>query len=35
MRLIKPPYEPRATAVYLFGRYLNENEEWRKFIEGW
>jgi len=29
------PYEPRATIDYLFGRYLNRNEEWQRFLEGW
>lgn len=35
MQLIRQPYKPKATADYLFGRYAKENEEWRKFIEGW
>jgi len=35
MGLIRQPYKPKATARYLFGHYLEENEGWRKFIEGW
>ena len=35
MRLIRRPFEPKATAAYLFGRYLEHNGEWRKFLEGW
>jgi 5-methylcytosine-specific restriction endonuclease McrA len=29
------PLEPKATAEYLFGNYLRENEEWVRYIEGW
>ncbi len=35
MSLIRKPYKPKPTASYLFGHYLEENEGWRKFIEGW
>ena len=35
MRLIRRPYEPRATSSYLFASYLERNKEWWKFIEGW
>ena len=35
MHLLRPPGEPRATAVYLFGAYLHHNEAWRPFLEGW
>jgi 5-methylcytosine-specific restriction endonuclease McrA len=35
MHLRRPPFEPRPTRRYLFGPYLDGNEEWRKFIEGW
>jgi hypothetical protein len=35
MRLERPPFEPRPSRRYLFGPYLDENEEWRKFVEGW
>lgn len=35
MTLQRPPMEPAATAMYLFGRHLAENEDWRQFIEGW
>jgi 5-methylcytosine-specific restriction endonuclease McrA len=29
------PSEPQASADYLYGQYLNQNEEWRRFTEGW
>lgn len=29
------PVEPRPTATYLYGRYLDDNTEWRAFIDGW
>lgn len=35
MRLLRQPQEPSATAGYLFGGYLAQNQEWRNFIEGW
>lgn len=35
MRLHRPPFEPRPSRRYLFGHYLDENQDWRKFIEGW
>ncbi len=35
MRLLRPPQEPRPTAMYLFGAHLAENEDWAQFLEGW
>jgi 5-methylcytosine-specific restriction endonuclease McrA len=35
MTLRKRPYEPNANATYLFGQYLDENEDWLQFIKGW
>lgn len=35
MHLLRSPSEPPASAVYLFGRHLNQNEEWIPFIQGW
>jgi 5-methylcytosine-specific restriction endonuclease McrA len=35
IQLLSQPYEPPATAQYLFGRYLRENKEWKDFIQGW
>lgn len=35
MRLLHAPTEPPASALYLFGRYLDNNTEWIPFIEGW
>lgn len=35
MRLIRRPYEPKVTGYHIFQHYLQQNGEWRKFIEGW
>ena len=35
MRLLRAPREPSATAVYLFGRHLHENQDWGTFLQGW
>jgi 5-methylcytosine-specific restriction endonuclease McrA len=35
MRLLHLPIEPTASATYLFGRLLKENQAWIPFIEGW
>lgn len=35
MRLRKAPTTPKASAKYIFGRYLNKNEGWLPFVEGW
>jgi 5-methylcytosine-specific restriction endonuclease McrA len=35
MPLRRRPDEPSPSATYLFGRHLQENEDWREFIEGW
>ncbi|OQY18829.1 MAG: HNH endonuclease [Anaerolineaceae bacterium 4572_32.1] len=35
MRLLHLPHEPVPTALYRFGSYLQENVEWRQFLEGW
>lgn len=35
MKLLHVPREPSASAGYLFGRHLNENDEWAEFIRGW
>jgi 5-methylcytosine-specific restriction endonuclease McrA len=35
MVLRSMPREPPATAMYLYGRYLKQNEEWAKYLEGW
>ena len=32
MTLVRIPFEPRATAQYLFQHYLEHNEAWKKFI---
>ncbi len=35
MTLYKLPTEPPATAIYLYGRYLKNNEEWAEYLSGW
>jgi 5-methylcytosine-specific restriction endonuclease McrA len=35
MRLLRKPYEPRATAEYLYAPHLEQNEEWCQFVLGW
>jgi 5-methylcytosine-specific restriction endonuclease McrA len=35
MRLINLPREPQATAIYLYGSYLNRNDTWRHYLMGW
>lgn len=35
MRLIRKPTEPPASAMYIFGRHLENNLEWIPFIQGW
>jgi len=35
MTLLRKPFEPRPTGSYLFGSYLKQHTEWRKFLAGW
>jgi 5-methylcytosine-specific restriction endonuclease McrA len=35
MRLRHRPTAPSASAQYIFGRYLTNNEEWGTYIKGW
>lgn len=35
MPLMKKPSAPPASALYIFGRYLQHNEEWVPFVDGW
>ncbi len=35
MHLLHQPNEPPASADYIFGRHLIENQEWLPFVEGW
>jgi 5-methylcytosine-specific restriction endonuclease McrA len=35
MQLLRRPQEPQATAIYLYGSYLTENQDWLGFIKGW
>jgi len=35
MNLLHIPLEPPSSAMYIFGRHLDENQEWQTFIKGW
>jgi 5-methylcytosine-specific restriction endonuclease McrA len=35
MRLLRQPKAPSASALYIFGRYLNHHNEWVPFVDGW
>lgn len=35
MSLVHRPAEPSRSAMYIFARYLPENEEWMHYLEGW
>jgi 5-methylcytosine-specific restriction endonuclease McrA len=35
MQLLREPREPKPTGTYLFESYLDENEEWEKYLQGW
>ena len=35
MSLLQPPREPPASATYIYGRHIDDNEEWMAFIQGW
>jgi 5-methylcytosine-specific restriction endonuclease McrA len=35
MRLLRKPSEPPASALYIFGRHMRDNQEWAPFVEGW
>jgi 5-methylcytosine-specific restriction endonuclease McrA len=35
MNLLHIPKEPPASAMYLYGRHLDENGEWEPYIIGW
>lgn len=35
MHLQRQPKEPSASALYRFGRHLDDREEWEPFIDGW
>lgn len=35
MTLNRTPAEPPRSAIYVFGRHLNENAEWEPFLNGW
>jgi 5-methylcytosine-specific restriction endonuclease McrA len=35
MSLLRTPHEPSHAALYIFERFLDENREWRSYLEGW
>lgn len=35
MALRHKPVEPAPTAAYIFGRHIQDNEDWQEFIDGW
>jgi 5-methylcytosine-specific restriction endonuclease McrA len=35
MTLLHVPKEPPATAGYIYGRLLSDNEQWQEFVRGW
>jgi 5-methylcytosine-specific restriction endonuclease McrA len=35
MHLFHSPKEPSASAVYLYGKHLDDNKEWEQFVIGW
>lgn len=35
MHLLRPPKEPPASALYIFGHHLQEYGEWEPYLQGW
>jgi 5-methylcytosine-specific restriction endonuclease McrA len=35
MSLLRLPTEPRATALYLYGTHLDDNQDWQPFLANW
>ena len=35
MNLLRQPKEPPQAATYIFAKFLDENVEWKNFLEGW
>ena len=35
MSLLRAPAEPRATALYLYGAHLEDNQDWQPFLANW
>ena len=35
MTLLRQPKEPPHSATYVFAKFLEDNQEWQNFIEGW
>jgi 5-methylcytosine-specific restriction endonuclease McrA len=35
MKLLSVPKAPSASALYIFGRYVNKNQDWVDYMQGW
>jgi 5-methylcytosine-specific restriction endonuclease McrA len=35
MALLRQPKEPPRAALYIYAKFLEENREWKDFLEGW
>jgi 5-methylcytosine-specific restriction endonuclease McrA len=35
MQPLRAPKAPPSTATYLFGKHINQNQEWQEFLIGW
>jgi 5-methylcytosine-specific restriction endonuclease McrA len=35
LQLLRKPYEPRASALYLYGIHLERNQEWEPYLSAW
>jgi 5-methylcytosine-specific restriction endonuclease McrA len=35
MQLLHPPFEPVASACYLYDRHAQQYREWARYLEGW
>jgi len=35
MILLRQPKEPPSAALYIYAKFLEENREWKDFLEGW
>lgn len=35
LKLLRQPFEPPATAAYLYRRFLQSSQEWKPYLDGW
>jgi 5-methylcytosine-specific restriction endonuclease McrA len=35
LALLRQPFEPPASAAYLYRRFLRANQEWKPYLDGW